>query len=128
MGRQRRGVEEFEGARRENQTGRKCSTWSNNSRWHLLQLRMHDPRVPWSAPSCCIKTHNRRPPRCGVSIVARDEIMLAISLLTAAASACLYVPVVLSRAWVAVWAFGVSLFVFGVAAAVLFARSLWEAA
>jgi hypothetical protein len=63
-----------------------------------------------------------------VSIVTRDALMLAISLLAAATSACLYVPAVRYRAWGAVWSFGVSLFVFGIAAVVLFARLLWEAA
>jgi hypothetical protein len=63
-----------------------------------------------------------------VSIVTRDALMLAISLLAAAASACLYVPAVRYRAWGAVWSFGVSLFVFGIAAVVLFARLLWEVA
>ncbi len=54
--------------------------------------------------------------------------MFAVSLLAAAASACLYVPAVLNRAWAAVWAFGVSLLLFGIIAVVLFARLLWEAA
>ena len=63
-----------------------------------------------------------------MSIVTRDEIMLAISLLAAVGSACLYVPAVRYRAWGAVWSFGISLFVFGIAAVVLFARLLWEAA
>jgi hypothetical protein len=63
-----------------------------------------------------------------VSIVTRDEIMLAISLLAAVCSAILYVPAVRCRAWGAVWSFGISLFVFGIAAVVLFARLLWEAA
>ena len=63
-----------------------------------------------------------------MSILTRDVLMFAISLLAAAASACLYVPAVLYRAWGAVWAFGISLFVFGIAAVVLFARLLWEAA
>jgi hypothetical protein len=63
-----------------------------------------------------------------VSAATRDEIMFAISLLAAAASACLYVPAVLYRAWGAVWAFGITLFVFGIAAVVLFARLLWETA
>jgi hypothetical protein len=34
-----------------------------------------------------------------VSLETRDAIMFAISLLAAAASACLYVPAVLYRAW-----------------------------
>ena len=63
-----------------------------------------------------------------MSIVTRDTIMLAISLLAAVGSACLYVPAVLYRAWWAVWSFGITLFVFGIAAVVLFARLLWEAA
>ena len=63
-----------------------------------------------------------------MSLETRDAIMLAISLLAAAASAILYVPAVLYRAWAACWAFGISLFVFGIAAVVLFARLLWEAA
>jgi len=54
--------------------------------------------------------------------------MFAISLLAAVCSACLYVPAVRYRAWDAVWSFGITLFVFGVAAVVLFARLLWEAA
>ena len=62
-----------------------------------------------------------------MSIVTRDIIMLTISLLAAVCSACLYVPAVRYRAWWAVWSFGVSLFVFGIAAVVLFARLLWEA-
>ena len=40
----------------------------------------------------------------------------------------MYVPAVRYRAWVAVWCFGITLFVFGIAAVVLFARLLWEAA
>jgi hypothetical protein len=63
-----------------------------------------------------------------VSIVTRDALMLAISLLAAVGSLCLYVPAVRHRAWAAVWSFGLSLLVFGVAAVVLFARLLWEAA
>jgi hypothetical protein len=63
-----------------------------------------------------------------MSIVTRDALMLAISLLAAVVSACLYVPAVRYRAWGAVWAFGIALFVFGIAAVVLFARLLWEAA
>jgi hypothetical protein len=58
----------------------------------------------------------------------RDALMLAISLLAAVCSACLYVPAVRYQAWAAVWAFGLTLFVFGIAAVVLFARLLWEAA
>jgi hypothetical protein len=54
--------------------------------------------------------------------------MFAISLLAAVSSACLYVPAVRYQAWAAVWAFGLTLFVFGIAAVVLFARLLWEAA
>jgi hypothetical protein len=63
-----------------------------------------------------------------VSLETRDEIMFAISLLTAVGSACLYVPAVRYRAWGAVWSFGITLFVFGIAAVVLFARLLWETA
>jgi hypothetical protein len=63
-----------------------------------------------------------------MSLETRAALMFAISYLAAAASTCLYVPAVLYRAWAAVWAFGISLFVFGVAAVVLFARLLWEAA
>jgi hypothetical protein len=62
-----------------------------------------------------------------VSVATRDEIMLAISLLAAVGSAILYVPAVRCRAWGAVWSFGISLLVFGIAAVVLFARLLWEA-
>jgi hypothetical protein len=63
-----------------------------------------------------------------MSLATRDIIMFATSLLAAVSSACLYVPAVRYRAWVAVWSFGVSLFVFGIIAVVLFARLLWEAA
>ena len=63
-----------------------------------------------------------------MSAATRDEIMFAISLLVAAISVCLYVPAVRYRAWGAVWSFGITLLVFGVAAVVLFARLLWEAA
>ena len=63
-----------------------------------------------------------------MSAVTRDEIMFVISLLTAASSACLYVPAVRYRAWGAVWSFGITLFVFGIVAVVLFARLLWETA
>jgi hypothetical protein len=63
-----------------------------------------------------------------MSLETRDTIMLAISLLTAGASVCLYVPAVRYRSWGAVWAFGITLFVFGIAAVVLFARLLWEKA
>ena len=63
-----------------------------------------------------------------MSAATRDALMLAISLLAAISSACLYVPAVRYRAWTAVWSFGISLFVFGVAAVVLFARLLWEVA
>jgi hypothetical protein len=52
--------------------------------------------------------------------------MLAISLTAAACSLCLYVPAVRYRAWGAVWSFGIALFVFGIAAVILFARLLWE--
>lgn len=63
-----------------------------------------------------------------MSILTRDIIMFVISLLAAVISACLYVPAVRYQAWAAVWAFGFTLFVFGMAAVVLFARLLWEAA
>jgi hypothetical protein len=63
-----------------------------------------------------------------MSTLTCDALMLAISLLAAAASLCLYVPAVLCRAWAAVWSFGLTLLVFGVVAVVLFARLLWEAA
>jgi hypothetical protein len=63
-----------------------------------------------------------------MSAATRDEIMFAISLLTAVCFACLYVPAVRYRAWGAVWSFGLALLVFGIAAVVLFARLLWEAA
>ena len=63
-----------------------------------------------------------------MSVATRDGIMFAISLLAAASSACLYVPAVRYRAWGAVCCFGISLFVFGIVAVVLFARLLWEAA
>jgi hypothetical protein len=63
-----------------------------------------------------------------VSVVARDALMLTISLLAAAGSVPLYIAAVRYRAWGAVWSFGLTLFVFGIAAVVLFARLLWEAA
>jgi hypothetical protein len=63
-----------------------------------------------------------------MSAATRDGIMLAISFLAAACSACLYAPAVRSRAWGAVWYFGIALFVFGVLSVVLYARLLWEAA
>ena len=63
-----------------------------------------------------------------MSAATRDGIMLAVALLAALSSACLYVPAVRYRAWGAVWSFGITLFVFGIAAVVLFARLLWEAA
>jgi hypothetical protein len=62
-----------------------------------------------------------------VSAAARDEAMFGISLIAAVLSACLYVPAVRHRAWGAVFSFGISLFVFGILAVVLFARLLWEA-
>jgi hypothetical protein len=61
-----------------------------------------------------------------MSAAVRDEIMFAISLLAAVLSACLYVPAVRYRAWGAVFSFGIALFVFGIAAVILFARLLWE--
>ena len=61
-----------------------------------------------------------------MSLQTRDVLMLAISLLAAASSACLYVPAILYRAWAAVWAFGVTLFVFGVIAVVMLAMVLRE--
>ena len=57
-----------------------------------------------------------------------DILMFAISLLAAVVSLCLYVPAVRYGAWWAVWSFGITLFVCGIAAVVLFARLLWEAA
>ena len=63
-----------------------------------------------------------------MSLETHDVLMLAISCAAAACSACLYVPAVLNRALAAVWAFGLSLFVFGIIAVVLFARLLWEPA
>jgi hypothetical protein len=63
-----------------------------------------------------------------MSAATRDEIMFAVSLLAAVISLSLYVPAVRYRAWGAVWSFGTALFVFGIAAVVLFARLLWEAA
>jgi hypothetical protein len=62
-----------------------------------------------------------------MSAATRDEIMFAIPLFTAVGSACLYVAAVRYRAWGAVWSFGITLFVFGILAVVLFARLLWEA-
>ena len=62
-----------------------------------------------------------------MSLHTRDAIMFATSLLAAVSSACLYVPAVRYQAWAAVWAFGITLFVFGIAAVVLFARLLWAA-
>jgi hypothetical protein len=50
----------------------------------------------------------------------------AISFLAAVSSACLYVPAVRYGAWAAVWTFGLTLFVFGIAAVVMFARVLWR--
>ena len=63
-----------------------------------------------------------------MSAATRDGVMFAISLLAAVLSACLYVPAVRYRAWGAVWSFGITLFVCGIAAVVLFARLLWETA
>jgi hypothetical protein len=63
-----------------------------------------------------------------MSAATRDEIMFVISLIGAVCSACLYVPAVRYRAWGAAWSFGITLFVFGIAAVILFARLLWEAA
>ena len=63
-----------------------------------------------------------------MSAAARDELMLAISLLAAACSVPLYVAAVRHRAWFAVWSLGLALFVFGIVAVVEFARLLWEAA
>jgi hypothetical protein len=61
-----------------------------------------------------------------VSAATRDEIMFAVSVLTAAGSVPLYVDAVRYRAWFTVWPSGISLFVFGIAAVVLFPRLLWE--
>jgi hypothetical protein len=66
--------------------------------------------------------------RASVTLQTRDEAMLAISLLAAVGSACLYVPAVRHRAWAAVWAFGATLFVFGIIAVVMLARVLREMA
>ena len=63
-----------------------------------------------------------------MSAATRDGVMFAISLLAAVVSLCLYVPAVRYQAWGAVWSFGITLFVCGIAAVVLFARLLWEAA
>jgi hypothetical protein len=63
-----------------------------------------------------------------MSAATRDEVMFTISLLAAVVSLCLYVPAVRYRVWGAGWSFGITLFVFGIAAVVLFARLLWEAA
>ena len=63
-----------------------------------------------------------------MSTATRDGIMLAVSLLAAAGSACLYAPAVRYQAWGVVWSFGIALFVFGVISVVLFARLLWETA
>jgi len=63
-----------------------------------------------------------------MSAATRDGIMFVISLIAAVLSACLYAPAVRYRAWGAVWCFGITLFVFGIAAVILFARLLWEAA
>jgi hypothetical protein len=63
-----------------------------------------------------------------VSAATRAEVMFVISLIAAVCSACLYVPAVRYRAWDAVWSFGITLFVCGIAAVVLFARLLREAA
>ena len=59
-----------------------------------------------------------------MSVQTRDIIMLVVSLLTAASSACLYVAAVLYRARAACWSFGLTLLVFGVFAVVMFARIL----
>jgi hypothetical protein len=59
-----------------------------------------------------------------MSAATRDEIMFVISLIAAVCSACLYVPAVRYRAWDAVWCFGIALFMFGIAAVILFARLL----
>jgi hypothetical protein len=63
-----------------------------------------------------------------MSTATRDGIMLAISFLASASSVPLYLAAVRYRAWVAVWSFGSTFFVFGVLSVVLFARLLWEAA
>ena len=49
---------------------------------------------------------------------------LAISLLAAVCSLCLYVLAVLYKAWGVVWSSGLTLFVFGVFAVVMLARVL----
>ena len=63
-----------------------------------------------------------------MSLETRDILMLVISLSTVVVSVCLYVVAVRYQAWVACWYFGITLFVFGIIAVVLFARLLWEAA
>jgi hypothetical protein len=54
----------------------------------------------------------------------RDVVMLVISLLTAACSACLYVAAVLYRARAASRSFALTFLVFGAFAAVMLARIL----
>ena len=63
-----------------------------------------------------------------MSAAPRDAIMLAISLIAAVGSLCLYMPAVRYRAWAAVFSFRIALFAFGVSAVVPFARLPWEAA
>jgi hypothetical protein len=63
-----------------------------------------------------------------VSLQTRDVLVFVVSLLAAACSLCLYVLAVRYRAWTAVWAFGVTLLVFGVIAGVMLARILREGA
>ena len=58
----------------------------------------------------------------------RDVVMLVISLLTAACSACLYVLAVLYRARAASRSFALTFLVFGAFAVVLLARVIQEAA
>jgi hypothetical protein len=61
-----------------------------------------------------------------VSAATRDESMLVISALAAVSSVPLYLTAIRYQAWSACWGFGITLFVFGIAAVVLFARLLWE--
>jgi hypothetical protein len=57
-----------------------------------------------------------------VSTETANLLELAISFLATACSVCLYVPAVLYRAWVACWAFGLTLLIFGVIDMVMLAR------
>lgn len=59
-----------------------------------------------------------------MSTSTADVLGLAISLLAAVCSLCLYVPAVLYRTWSVVWSSGLSLLAFGVIAVVMLARVL----